>query len=150
MDGQARHGARALNLRLSGESNQNPALDAVEIRGQKIELLPMEDSESPCTQMGPFGVGLDEIPLTALVDESSLDSTEYADGTQCIEVDEASDVYLSWFTTLGSLDNEAGSLEYNENLLKNLPAEAQPARIYLAIRDGRGGLSISCLEYALE
>jgi len=149
-DGQSRTGARSINLRLAGSKNENPSVLSVDIRGQQVPLMQMENSTSPCASIGPFAVGLDRIPMSAIVDEARLEKVKYADGVECREDDEADDVYLSWYTTVGRLKNEAGSLEYADNEVNDLPSEVMSARLYLAIRDGRGGLAISCLDYELK
>ena len=133
---------RVINLRFLGKPNLNPKPGRLKVRSGSIEL---SDALTGCAELGPFGAGLDEVPLEYVADDDGLESYATYRSNECAEVDESDEVLISWYTSQGRLDNALGSLEFARNVLTPEP-DGDLARLYVAIRDGRGGLVVSCVD----
>jgi len=145
-DGQERIAARSIGLRFAGEVNTNPGFSQFSLGMGTLDLPPVTDADYDCVQVGPFHQSIDEIPMSATVDENSMQIIKYLDGLECLEESEAERAFISWFTTGGRLENGSGTADYNENLL-TLEKPSETTRVYIALRDGRNGLTMSCLEF---
>lgn len=119
-----------LNLSPEAPSNQNPAL---ETEGVLIE----EPS-------GGLKVG-EEVTLTAQVKASS--SERYtpipAEGEGAEERQE--ELIIGWSTTAGEL-NGPYSLIDDPSTKLTLPDEPQTVRVFVTVRDGRGGLDVQSID----
>lgn len=119
-----------LNLSPEAPSNQNPAL---ETEGVLIE----EPSEG-------LKVG-EEVTLTAQVKASS--SERYtpipAEGEEAEERQE--ELIIGWSTTAGEL-NGPYSLIDDPSTKLTLPDEPQTVRVFVTVRDGRGGLDVQSID----
>ena len=145
-NGTTKTAGRVLNLRFFGSPNQNPMPGRLKVRSGSIGL---SDALNGCQELGPFGAGLDEVPLEYLADETSLETYRTYQYDSCAEIDESDEVLISWYTSEGKLDNALGSLEFPRNALKP-SLDSASTRLYLSVRDGRGGLSISCVDLRFE
>ena len=136
--------ARAINLRFTGVDNRDPAPGALEIGSGRLNLI---DVREGCQTVGPFAPGLGEIPLAFEASDGSWDTyLDYREG-QCVEVNESADAFISWYVSGGKLERPVGTLDFAENTLDLGSELEEPFRLYVAQRDGRNGLVLSCVDF---
>lgn len=107
--------------------NRNPEIRALRVGGLEGVVA------------APAG---DEVVLEVDVAPSSAE--RYVDPDTGEETTE--ELLYSWFTTGGELDPERGVGEMRQARLR-LPDEPGPLRIYVAVRDGRGGLAVASHDF---
>ncbi|MEZ4464399.1 MAG: hypothetical protein R3F60_07285 [bacterium] len=113
---------KRLRLRDADEApNTNPAIEALDVEALEGEAT------------GPRTVRL-RARIDPAAEQTFVDPLTGAERTE--------ELLLTWYTTRGSLDP---GLTYGATRQTTLtaPAEPGPTRVFVAVRDGRGGLSVA-------
>ncbi|MEE2788889.1 MAG: hypothetical protein VX589_16250 [Myxococcota bacterium] len=145
--GESRVAAKILPLRLYGESNRNPTLSSIRLGNSRLSLD--DDHPDTCRVIGPFSLELETVRLAAEPMADAAETYRVYDGDDCRQASEKDDLILAWYTTHGDLKNGLSDGQPFENEL-TLASTDGPSRLYLVLRDGRGGLDVHCLEFAVE
>ena len=119
-----------LNLSPEAPSNQNPALEA---EGVLIE----EPSEG-------LKVG-EEVTLTAQVKASSSETYTPIPVGDEEATERQEELIIGWSTTAGELDGPYSLIDDPSTKL-TLPDEPQTVRVFVTVRDGRGGLDVQSID----
>ena len=143
-------------------NNQNPQIEAITLvindpakEGQffvnskiKLEASATEaSSELYIPTQDPF-----DISALSTSGETASEMDQ-AEGSMSDEGDQEpvnEELLFSWFVTAGELKSEYGYIDGDDSLLDTtltLPKEEGKMRVYLSLRDGRGGLDIKYIEF---
>ena len=139
-------------------NNKNPQIDAITLvindpakEGQffanskiKLEASATEDSsELYIPTQDPFDI-------SALSTFGEMDQEEESMPEESDQEPVNEELLFSWFVTAGELKSEYGYIDGDDSLLDTtltLPKEEGKMRVYLSLRDGRGGLDIKYIEF---
>jgi hypothetical protein len=119
-----------LNLSPEAPSNENPSL---ETEGVLIE----EPSEG-------LKVG-EEVTLTAQVKASSSETYTPIPVEDEEATERQEELIIGWSTTAGELDGPYSLIDDPSTKL-TLPDEPQTVRVFVTVRDGRGGLDVQSID----
>ena len=146
-EGEAVTAARSINIRFSGAANQNPRLGEMSIGDGQFQPKALTALDRTCSTVGPFDSAISQVPLEMAFEPAAFERYASAGGDECTIRDEADSMFVSWFTTNGAFDNNITTPDYQDNKLFLDDESPQRVRLYAAIRDGRGGLELTCLEF---
>ncbi len=150
-DGQVREAVRSLPVRLRGALNQNPVLQALKVDGRVLNFTGVDG----CLRVDEVDFST-TIQLEAVLAESAIEAFESIEDGQCTMTTEEDSTFVSWYSTAGELDQGLGRPDNLENEFsgyesdvygEKIVEELDRARVYIAVRDGRAGSSISCIDF---
>jgi hypothetical protein len=81
----------------------------------------------------------------ARIASDAVESYELSEPEGCRMATEENSMFLSWYASGGELERGLGRLDGLENQL-NLPEDPAQVRVFAVLRDGRGGLSTTCID----
>jgi len=136
--------------------NRNPRIGAFKIGG--LDACPRAARKAGCFVAVPV-----DSPLLTLAVDLKAGAAErfqaggYDDETQaCVDEDAQETLIFSWFTTIGEVEfsyTNAETLENRLKLPKSFPADrggpVLPVRVFVAVRDGRGGVDVRSGDFDL-
>ncbi|MGC6419040.1 MAG: hypothetical protein ACON3Z_18080 [Bradymonadia bacterium] len=146
-EGEAVTAARSINIRFSGAANQNPRLGGMSIGEGQFQPKALTAIDQTCSTVGPFDAAISQVPLAMNFEPAEFERYASADEDECTIRDEADSMFVSWFTTNGAFENNITTPDYRDNKLFLDDDAPLRVRLYAAIRDGRGGLELTCLEF---
>ena len=142
-DESGRVAARIIDLRFFGEPNTNPVLTALRPADQTSMIA---SNEGTCDVFPMPDIMNDEIPLDVIIDPDSGESFQSRSAQGCSDESENDSLLVSWYTSQGEFQRDRTNSGENENTIEFEEPITSPIRIYAALRDGRRGLTIKCID----
>jgi hypothetical protein len=136
--------------------NTNPRIKAFKIGG--LDACPRADRREGCFLAAPAGSPI--LTLSVELEEGAAEEYQaggYDEETQaCVDESATETLFFSWYTTAGNVEfsyTNAETLENRLELPKSFPDDragpVTPVRVFVAVRDGRGGVDVRSGEFDL-